>query len=164
MALEDAKRLAAERFPPAESDWDLVISRYKRRSINDRRQRQAARGKDTVAIPAGSDPGFNCFAGTRLMGANNCHRDIINGGLYVVIALIPLRLSDEESGAEFLLSPEQIAKHTRLRWACTYPSVQGRTLQGTVALWGLSSQHFTSRHLYIGLSRATHGSLVQVNE
>ena len=96
------------------------------------------------------------------MGANNCHGDIINGGLNVVISLIPLRLRDKETCAEFLFSPEQVAKHTRLRWACTYPSVQGRTLQGTVALWDLSSRHFTPRHLYIGLSRATHGSLVRV--
>ena len=40
--------------------------------------------------------------------------------------------------------------------------VQGRTLQGTVALWDLSSQHLTAKHPYIGLSRATHGSLVRV--
>ena len=96
------------------------------------------------------------------MGANNCHREVINGGLYEVLALSPLRLRDEETGAEFILSPEQVAKHTRLRWACTYLSVQGRTLQGTVGLWDLSSQHFTARHLFIGLSRATHGGLVRV--
>ena len=150
MALEDAKRLAAERFPPAESLWNLVISHHKRRAINVRRQRRAVHGQDTVDVPTASDPGFKCSAGTRLIGANNCHREVINGGLYEVLTLSPLRIRDEETGAEFLLSPEQIAKHTRLRWACTYPSVQGRTLQGTVALWDLSSQHFTSRHLYIG--------------
>ena len=96
------------------------------------------------------------------MGANNCHREVINGGLYVVQRLGPLTLRDEDTGAEFVMSPEQVAKHTRLRWACTYPSMQGRTLKGTVALWDLDSQNFTSRHLYIGLSRATNGSLVRV--
>ena len=68
------------------------------------------------------------------MGMNNCHRQIHNGGLYAIVSLTPLRLRDEESGDEFALSLEQLAKHARLRWACTYPSIQGRTLQGTVAL------------------------------
>ena len=57
--------------------------------FSDRRQRRAAHGKDTVTVPAGSGPKYKWCVGARLMGANNCHRDVINGGLYEVIGLSP---------------------------------------------------------------------------
>ena len=76
-------------------------------------------------------PVFRWHAGH---GANNCHRDVINGGLYEVVGLNPMRLRDEEIKAELVLTPEEVARHTRLRWAVAYPSIQGWTLCGTVAL------------------------------
>ena len=60
------------------------------------------------------------------------------------------------------MSVAQVTKHTRLRWAVTYPAIQGRTLEGTVRLWDTDSRHFTLAALYIGASRATDGSLVSV--
>ena len=64
---------------------------------------------------------------------------------------------------EVTLTPEQTAKHCRLSWAVTFPSIQGRTLTGTVSVWDLDSKNFTVRHLYVGISRATHGSNVRVH-
>ena len=70
---------------------------------------------------------------------------------------------DIETKEKFKLKLEQAAKHTRLRWAVTYPAVQGRTLDGTVRLWDLQSKHFTLEALYIGVSRARHGELVSIS-
>jgi hypothetical protein len=45
--------------------------------------------------------------------------------------------------------------------AITYASCQGLTLPGVVML-GTKSDHFTMKHLYVGLSRATAADLVEV--
>ena len=71
-------------------------------------------------------------------------------------------LLDIETRVEFTLTPLQVAKHTRLRWAVTYPAIQGRTLDGTVRLWDTTSKHFTIEALYAGLSRAKEGCKVSV--
>ena len=67
-----------------------------------------------------------------------------------------------ENGLQFYLTAEQVARHTRLAWTLTYPAVQGRTFQGSVGIWDLDSRHFTTRHLYVGVSRATDGALVGI--
>ncbi len=41
-------------------------------------------------------------------------------------------------------------------------SVQGRVLNGNIALYDLDSRHFASTHLYVGLTRATDGSNVAI--
>ena len=69
---------------------------------------------------------------------------------------------ENEHGAKFIVAAEQVAKHLRMPWAVTYPAIQGRTLQGTVGVWDADSKHFSTKHLYVGVSRATHGSKVSV--
>ena len=121
------------------------------------------RGKEVVEIPKYSDEAYSCCVGTRLMGCNNSHKAIRNGELFEVtdISLTTITLRNERG--EISLTPQQLAKHCRLCWAVTYPSIQGRTLDGTVSVWDLDSKHFTARHLYVGVSRATHGSKVRVH-
>ena len=118
-----------------------------------------------VEVPKYSDPGYPCCVGTRLMGCNNSFRakgrEIKNGELFEVCAIGENVTLRNEQG-EISLTPEQVAKHLRLTWAVTYPSIHGRTLQGTVGVWDLDSKHFTTKHLYVGVSRATHGSKVSV--
>ena len=52
----------------------------------------------------------------------------------------------------------------RLTEALTYPSVQGRTLRDKHILLMDANErsHFSSRHLVVGLSRATHGNYVHI--
>ena len=50
-----------------------------------------------------------------------------------------------------------LAKHTRLRWALTLCSVQGRSLAGTIAIHDVQNRHFGPTHLYVALSRARDG-------
>ena len=107
---------------------------------------------------------YDLWPGTRLIGSDNETKHVVNGAILEVIGVDgdTVQIRDIESEEEFQLEKASVAKHTRLRWAVTYPAVQGRTLDGTVRLWDLDSQHFTLAALYIGVSRAKHGSKVSV--
>ena len=107
------------------------MSHYRRHAINKARQAFFCNGKETLEIPKGPDPAFACCVGTRLIGANNSHRNVYNGGLYQVTSLYPLELRGED-GASFEMTPRHVSRHLRLAHAVTFPSIQGRTLQGTL--------------------------------
>ena len=185
MTLQEAKEEARSRLPPngAPADWNLVISHYRRIKLNDLLQKAATQAYKTkggrtivhieppeVKTEAGRclmrnvPQAFDCWPGTRLIGADNEHKNVVNGALLEVLDIegSKILIRDRETKEEFSMSIAQIAKHTRLCWAVTYPAVQGRTLDGTVRLWDLESKHFTLEALYIGVSRATHGSLVSI--
>ena len=71
-----------------------------------------------------------------------------------------VELRDEDSGEVFEISVGQLAAHTRLRWALTLVSVQGRTLEGNIGIHDFRSKFFSLTHLYVALSRATNGAHV----
>ena len=51
----------------------------------------------------------------------------------------------------------------RMTYALCYYSAQGTTIRDRhVALFDTRKEHFTHRHLNVGLSRATHGSYLHV--
>ena len=60
-----------------------------------------------------------------------------------------------------VLTHEQAVQSLRLCYALTYASCQGLTLPGVVRL-DTRSDHFTLKHLYVGLSRGTAAELVEV--
>ena len=192
MTLQEAKESARARLHgvPGErrtdADWNLVISHYRRVKLNDILQKAATqiyktKGGQTIvhieppetSLPQGRrstrglrnvPQAFDCWPGTRLIGADNEHKDVVNGALLEVLDIDSkgALVRDKETEQEFSMSHAQIAKHTRLCWAITYPAVQGRTLDGTVRLWDVESKHFTLEALYIGVSRVRHGSLVSL--
>ena len=185
MTLQEAKEEARARFggsAPFVADWNLVISHYRRIKINDALQKAATQayrkgGAKIVHIKPEAETkngrrlmrnvpqAFDCWPGTRLIGADNEHRNVVNGAILEVLDIDSkgARIRDKETEEEFTMSIEQLTKHTRLRWAVTYPAVQGRTLDGTVRLWDVDSKYFTLEALYIGVSRARHGSLVSIH-
>ena len=125
-------------------------------------QAQAARGKTTIRIPAGDDPEYDAFVGTRLV-ANCTSGKFVNGALYLVISFSEnLVLKDEATEKELEASPEQVGRCCLLAHAMVYNKVQGSTEEGTVMLHGTSSPYFRKCHLYVGLSRVTAGSNVFV--
>ena len=67
-----------------------------------------------------------------------------------------------EGGASYRVSVNFCARNLRLAYAMTYASIQGRSCQGTVALWDTKHPRFTRRHLVMGLSRATAAERVWV--
>ena len=64
-----------------------------------------------------------------------------------------------ESGAK--LTFHQAIRSRRLSYAITYASCQGLTLPGTVRLDNTTSEHYSTRHLYVGSSRATAHTLLE---
>ena len=166
-SLEEALRAARARHPPRSDDydWNLVLSNAKRQQINDRLQRKAAAAHEDKLWIEAADVPFDCFVGTKLVGCNNTHKKIVNGSFLRVTSVSPtsIGLLDEDVGEEqFEVTPEQVAKHTRLRWALTIYGSQGRSLPGTIAVHDSHSRFFSLTHLYVALSRATDGANVSV--
>ena len=62
---------------------------------------------------------------------------------------------------DLVLTHSQVCQSLRLSYAITYASCQGLTLPGRVRL-ETQSGFLTTRHLYVGVSRATSGDLVEV--
>ena len=107
------------------------------------------------------------WKGLQLIGAG--HRCL--KGLFYEVAEIRSDVAKEvaeNSGAivkltsGLVLTHEQAVQSLRLTYALTYASCQGLTLPGVVRL-DTRSDHFTLKHLYVGLSRATAADLVEVN-
>jgi hypothetical protein len=97
---------------------------------------------------------FEISAGTRLIGANNETKAVVNSGFLFV-----KRMSDEgclvedEAGEEHELTLAQITRSTRLAWAITITASQSREFGGRVAIWDTESPHFSHAHLYTALTR-----------
>ena len=82
---------------------------------------------------------------------------------------IALKDSDEGAGVdeplEFVeLSHKEASTQLRLTYALTFASIQGRTIRDKhICLMDTHhKKYFTTRHLIVGVSRATHGSYVHV--
>ena len=114
-----------------------------------------------MEVPAGDDPAFPCFVGTRLIGSATGGK-FVNGARYIVKGLGPqqLILQDELTGEQFSASLEAVSRHTLLAWAMVYNKAQGCTVEGTVCLHDMTSKYFRRCHLYVGLSRVTDGGNV----
>ena len=139
-------------------DLHVCISHKRRRSISSAKQAFGAVGKACVKIPAGDDPEFLCFVGTKLVGNSTSGR-FVNGGRYIVTRIgEKIVLRDEMTEDEFETSAEAINKHCLLAWAMVYNKVQGSTENGTVMLHDMRSPYLRRSHLYVGLSRVTNGS------
>jgi hypothetical protein len=98
---------------------------------------------------------FDLFVGTKLIGCNSEHKGIVNSALLMVekITDTSATLRDEETGETVELTHKAVLKHTRLRWAITLASCQGRTLEGVVRLHDIGSKYFTTTNLYVAASR-----------
>ena len=104
------------------------------------------------------------WPGIKLLGAVSSEKKgIRNGCVYTVAAV------DEEHGAIELeefpgasFGLEQVKSWLRLGFAQTYASVQGTEFEGELRLHDTKHQHFTRRHLFVGLSRAKEASKVSV--
>jgi hypothetical protein len=159
-SLPQAIAASQARFGEAEdADLHVCISHRRRRAIAHAKQKRLAVGRECVEIPAGNDPEFPCFVGTKLVGNSTSGR-IVNGGRYTVTAVGKDKLSlvDDMTDEAFETSLETCGKCCLLAHALVYNKVQGSTENGTVMLHDTSSKYFRRCHLYVGLSRVTDGS------
>ena len=165
MTLTDGIERAAQRYPPkAGCDWNIVMSNYRRRKINEEMQANAASKHAGTKVRVDGEVSFDCCVGTKLIGCNSALQGIVNDAFLLVTAIQDdkIRVLDEDLREEADFTPAQLAKHTRLRWALTLCSVQGRSLPGSIAIHNTRSRHFDARHLYVALSRATDGAKVHI--
>ena len=63
---------------------------------------------------------------------------------------------------EIGVQAEKVCTWLRLAYAVTYAGCQGLTLAGIVRLEDTASPHFSLKSLYVGSSRATSASLLEV--
>ena len=152
-----------------DADLHICISHKRRRIISHEKQKRLAssmKDNDCVKVPISPDgePEFLLFEGTQLIG-NTTNGKIVNGGMYSVIKVTQgkdqVTLQDDK-GETFEISLEAISKCCLLAHAMVYNKVQGRTVPGSLMLHDTSSKYFKNCHLYVGLSRATHGDNVFV--
>ena len=70
----------------------------------------------------------------------------------------------EDSPETVELSHDEASMFLRLTYALTYASIQGRTIRNKhICLLDVHhKRYFTTRHLIVGVSRATHGQYVHV--
>ena len=106
---------------------------------------------------------YHLFVRIRLISSNTTGK-FVNGAFLLVCGITSegISLQDEDTKECFEASGEQIAKHTKLRWALTLCAVQGKSLDGTIAIHDTGSVHFNVKHLYVALSRATDGANVSI--
>ena len=116
-------------------------------------------------VPKYTDDGYECFVGTRVVGAST-HGNFVNQASYVVtsMAYYMITLRDELTQVEFTTTPFEVASCSRLAWACTDNATQGRTEEGTVILHDIGSRFLTHAHLYVSISRVTNGGNVYLAE
>ena len=91
------------------------------------------------------------------MGCANQGR-FINSAWYSVLAVGgTILLEDQHDKSTFEVTPEVLSQNGMLAWALTYNRLQGATHTGTLCLHNMNSKYFQRHHLYVGLSRVTHG-------
>ena len=152
-------------MPIDDADLHITISHRKRRAIATFKQAKQAIGKECISIPAGDDPSFDCFVGTKLVGSSTTANKVVNGGRYIVTAIgEQIRLKDQMTDDEFDVTPEFISKHCLLAHSMVYNKVQGCTESGSVMLHNTASPYFKRCHLYVGLSRVTDGALAFISQ
>ena len=153
------------RFPVTKrrARYTLTISHRNRIHINRLRNVQDAPGWDGIYLKAPKETGRGgnqpqdmiLWKGLQLIGAG--HRCL--KGLFYEVEEVNEEVVRLTNG--LVLTHEQAVQSLRLCYALTYASCQGLTLPGLVRL-DTKTEHFTLKHLYVGLSRATAADLVEV--
>ena len=65
-----------------------------------------------------------------------------------------MQIKDLESDEELSLSVDSM-RFLRLGWACTFASIQGRTLRAHTRIWDCDHRNFGTRHLAMAIGRVT---------
>jgi Cdc6-like AAA superfamily ATPase len=160
--LEEALAKTRALFPVSKrpARYTLTISHKERMRVNRIRNLQDAQEGILLKAPketrGGNQPqDMLLWKGLQLIGAG--HRCL--KGLFYEVEEVTQETVTLTGG--LVLTHEQAVQSLRLCYALTYASCQGLTLPGVVRL-DTQSQHFTLKHLYVGLSRATAADLVEV--
>ena len=173
--IKELVTMAKKAFPRSQgfARWNLCLSHRRRVELNRLINRYECRDPELTWTPPEEDENDETdlnkpqamliSKGTPLIGhLTDAKLGIMHGGFYEVerASHEGVLMRDIETDASILL-PVSKLRYVRLGMCITYNSVQGRTLKnGIVRLFDTGHQHFTWRHLGVGLSRAV--SLEQV--
>jgi hypothetical protein len=168
--LEEVVREARATFPvrPGHPRYSLCLSHKRRIRINNRANLQEVQGRsDAVPVrlssgPRGVQQDMWLFPGQQLIGCQRfvCAGGVLLNGCFYEVEAVESDIVKLKGGLS--LARAQVPRYLRLTHALTMASCQGLTLQGRVRLHDLDSTHFTRRHLFVALSRATAFELVEV--
>lgn len=145
---------------------NLVISHRLREAVNeqcniiDRWGREDAQHLTVKEFEYKAEPGTNnpqdawFWPGQRVVACSK-GRKLRNGREYEIIELGEAIVVREGAKEPIKLKRSEFFRCMRLRYAVTYASAQGLTIEGLLALHDTGHQYFDWRKLYVGLSRAT---------
>ena len=144
----------------------LVISHGKRKAVN-KWLNEKHKPDNTIFYEVGDYNGrdewqpqdFWCWPGMRLIGEK---KPCVRSQIYEVLQCTADSVILKTDGVQIAASSKSICTACRMLHACTYARVQGLTLPGLVVLTDTDNEHFTIRHLNMGISRATHSTLVEI--
>jgi hypothetical protein len=106
---------------------------------------------------------MHCYPGQQLIGSCRSRGDVCNGVFYTVTAVTETHLTlASGEGEGITLTHKMASRCLRMTHALTMASCQGLTLQGKVRIVETTVKHFTRKHLFVALSRATAFNLVEV--
>ena len=71
-------------------------------------------------------------------------------------------ITDDEAESRISVSIKTAAQCFRMFHATTYSRAQGLTIQGLIVLADSDHTNFSIKHLNMGITRATHSSLVEI--
>jgi hypothetical protein len=154
-------------FPATQqrADYTLVMSHKRRIELNALQNQMDLVGhhEDAVEIKVTGKHLQNTnhpqnmwiWPGQRLVGAGNK----VPKGCFVTVQSVDEQNVTLDTG--LVMSYQHCSCSLRLAHALTFASCQGLTLQNRVRL-ETKSGHISTRHLYVGISRATRADLVEV--
>ena len=167
LRVADAVRHARVYFPDtAPARWNLVISHQRRirinRSYNDR---EASPEAVTLEVKGKAAHGnaaqtMKLWPGIQLLGCVSSEKKgMRNGCLYTVESVGADAVKLEGLGS---FTFEQTTLWLRLSYAQTYASCQGTEFTESLCLWDVAHKSCSMRHLFVGMSRASQGAAVSL--
>jgi hypothetical protein len=180
--ITECLQTARQMFPVTDRvpDVILVISHQKRMSFNTQiNERLRTEHKDAIYLELTQKrtndeckpQAMWCWAGMTLVGQQKpCVRsqmyEVVSVGDQIVLkSLHSVRANGERPEGSIVSVRKDVATDAfRMAHAITYCRSQGLTMQGVICLADVNSPHFTLEHLNLGITRATHSSLVEIRE
>jgi hypothetical protein len=179
--LGECLQRARQLFPLTDRipDTVLVISHQKRERFNQEINGRL-KGEDAVFLELTGkrtideckpQPMF-CWKGMTVVGQQKpCTRSqmyevtSVDGDEIHLKSLHSVRANGEVPEGSIVRVKKNVATDAfRMAHAITYCRSQGLTMQGVICLADVNSPHFTLEHLNLGVTRATHSSLVEIRE
>ena len=150
------------RFPVSDRPATIIVISHARRRYLNMQRNLAEKPSDAVFFRAPATGGKTgpqsmwLWPGLNVVGAGGA----VKKGVFETIAQATPEEVVLHNGTR--LTAHQTVRSLRLAYALCYPSTQGLSISGVVRLDCTENRHFTWKHLYVGSSRCTAHTLLEV--